>query len=93
MFTHQTMNGDIMWEEGDLTVENISSDDYLKKSDLDYLYEAVTNLPTEKLKREEWYQFTFKRVWEENDSGIEDDLWFDLVESLIVTHTYIYTCS
>lgn len=87
MFTHQTTNGEIVWEEGDLTVENISSDDYLKKSDLDYLFEAVENLPTENLKKDEWYQFTFKRVWEDDGSGAKNDLWFDLVEHLIVTQT------
>ena len=87
MFTHQTTNGEIVWEEGDLTIENISSDDYLKKSDFDYLYESVCNLDTDKLKNEEWYQFTFKRVWEDDGSGANNCLRFDLVESLIVTLT------
>lgn len=43
------------------------------------------DIETENLKGEEWYQFTFKRVYEDDGSGQKNDLWFDLVESIIIT--------
>ena len=85
MFTHETTSGGIVFEEGDLRIVNISKDDWLAPSDIDLLIEATMNLDTDVLKLGEWYQFTFKRVYDDDGSGARNDLWFDLMESIIVT--------
>ena len=46
--------------------------------------DCVANLDTDNYKPNEWYQLTFKRVYED-DGSARNVLWFELIESLIVT--------
>lgn len=84
IYTHQA-EGKIVFEENDFSIVNISSEDWILPSDIDLLIESIMDLDTENLKSEEWYQFTFKRVYEDDGSGAKNALWFDLVESIIIT--------
>ena len=84
VFTDETKNHcDFLTD--DIKIENISSEDYFDKQDWEIMEDCVANLDTNNYKPNEWYQLTFKRVYEYDGSGARNVLWFELVESLIVT--------
>ena len=85
IFSHQTINGKIVFEKGDFRIVSISPDDMIIKSDFDALKIATFDLDTDDLKSNEWYQFTFKRVYEDDESGSMNRLWFELVETVLMT--------
>jgi len=85
IFSHSTKNGKIVFEEGDFRVVSISKDDRVSKSDFEALEIATFDLDTENLKPDEWYQFTFKREYEDYGIGSINRLWFECVETLLMT--------
>ena len=68
-----------------IEVSNISYDDSLSRYDFDYLHEAVSNIETKNLEPDEYYQFTFKRKYEDDGSGQMVFDWFELIETIKVT--------
>jgi len=85
IFSHQTTNGKIIFEEGDFRIVSITPDDMIIKSDFEALEIATFDLDTDDLKPNEWYQFTFKRVYEDDGSGSMNRLWFEWVETILMT--------
>ena len=69
----------------DIHIENISSEDYLDKDDFNYLEEAINEIDMSKYRANEWYQLTFIRKNEDDDSGAMRFGWFELIESILVT--------
>lgn len=69
----------------DSKIENISSDDWLENGDWAKIDESISEIDAQKLEPNEWYQFTFKRVYGDDGSGSMSDLWFELIETVNVT--------
>jgi hypothetical protein len=88
IFSHQTTNGKIVFEEGDFRIVSISPDDMIIKSDCDALEIATFDLNTDDLKPNEWYQFTFKRVYGDDGSGSMNSLSFELVQTVLMPPPY-----
>lgn len=84
MYTHGTDAELIVFEEGDLMVTSVTDGDVVKREDFDRLLESVFDIETKDLKTNEWYEFDFKRTWEDDGSGCRNVCYFELIETRLI---------
>lgn len=84
IFLYTENENNILFHDPDFRIVDISSDDWIEESDIPLLKEATLSVPTNILTENEWYQFTFKRMYEKDQEGKIDYVWFELIDTFLM---------